>query len=153
MPYLVYKLIHIFAVMLLFVSLGGLAALRQGTSGAVAASLSRLLGILHGVALLLVAGAGFGLMAKIGIHGAWPLWIWIKLGVWVLLGAALAAVRRSPEGARAVLLGLPLLGAIAAWAALYKVGPLQGRLAPTLAAPTFAANPGEEGEGTLALFG
>ena len=108
------KVVHVLGVLLLFASLGGLAALR-GVGG-------RPYKILHGVALLVVFVAGFGLLAGLGLHspGSWPAWVWIKLVVWLLLGASLAAIKRADRHAELLLLGLTILGAVAAWAALAK---------------------------------
>jgi hypothetical protein len=42
--------------------------------------------ITHGLGLLLVLVAGFGMLAKLGIHGV-PTWAALKLIIWVALGA------------------------------------------------------------------
>ena len=42
---------------------------------------------LHGLIMFLILLAGFGLMAKIKIHSPWPLWIYIKLLLWLSLSA------------------------------------------------------------------
>jgi hypothetical protein len=47
----------------------------------------------------------------------WPTWIFIKLGLWLILGGAVAVVRRTPELGRVWLLLLPLVGGAAAWVA------------------------------------
>ena len=61
-----YKVVHIFGVLLLFVALG--AALGDG-------SRRRLASMTHGIGLLIVLIAGFGALARLGIHspGSWPL--------------------------------------------------------------------------------
>jgi hypothetical protein len=118
MPIEVYKLLHLLGIMLLFASLGGMAilGLRGGEEREVA-PLRKLLTIGHGVALLVVFVAGFGLMARLGIMSGWPTWIYIKLALWLVLGAAVAVVRRTPELGRVWLFLLPLVGAAAAWVA------------------------------------
>jgi hypothetical protein len=111
-----YKVIHIAAVLYLFTALGGLmlhAVDRVQTDGG-----RKLAGLTHGVALLVVLITGFGLVA--GLQTGMPLWIWLKLGIWLAIGASLAAIRRMPNQARLLWLVLPLLGAAAAYLAIFK---------------------------------
>jgi hypothetical protein len=110
-----YKVVHIFGVLLVFVALG--ATLAEG-------SRRRLASMTHGIGLLIVLIAGFGALARLGIHspGNWPLWIWLKLVIWLVLGAAMIFAKRSPAAARALWWLLPLLGAAAAYLALFKPG-------------------------------
>src|SRR5690606_13885197 len=118
MPTEVYKLLHLLGIMLLFASLCGMAilGLRCGEDREVK-PLRKQLVIAHGVSLLVVFVAGFGLMARLGIMSDWPTWIFLKLGLWLVLGAAVAVVRRTPELGRLWLWLLPLVGAAAAWIA------------------------------------
>lgn len=115
--YLLFKVVHLLGVMLLFASVGGLA----GMAAAGRAADARLARMLHGIALLLLFLTGFALLSSLGMSApsAWGAWVWIKLVVWLLLGGSLALARRERH-ARWVLVGLPLLGAVAAWAALVK---------------------------------
>jgi hypothetical protein len=120
MPYEFYKVLHLLAILVLFTAMGGLAmvTLRGGTDAEMKAARKPLM-ILHGVALLVIFVAGFGLMAKLGMmKSGWPKWIFGKLGVWLVLGAGTALVKR-PMGSAWYLL-LPLVGAIGAWLAVYK---------------------------------
>jgi quinol-cytochrome oxidoreductase complex cytochrome b subunit len=120
MPYELWKVVHLAGVIALFASLGGLAAL----SLVARPESSKPFKVLHGVALGLIFLAGFGLLAKLGFGspGSWGAWVWIKLGVWLVLGGALAFVRKAGRNATAVLLLCALLGAVAAWAAVTKPG-------------------------------
>ena len=120
MPYELWKVVHLIGVITLFASLGGLAALSLvGRPEA-----SKPFKVLHGVALFVLFLAGFGLLAKLGMGGpsSWGVWVYVKLGVWLALGAALAFVKSAGRNATAVLLLCALLGAIAAWAAVAKPG-------------------------------
>lgn len=119
--YSVYRLVHLFGIFTLFVILGGLSygAARGGASG----TISRRTGaILHGVALFIILLGGFGLLARLGVmHGMnWPAWVWAKLAIWALMGAAVVIPKRKPEWAGALLLTLPLFGLLAAWLAVFK---------------------------------
>lgn len=55
-----------------------------------------------GISSLLILVAGFGLMARIGVsHQGWPLWIYLKLGIWLVLAAATPLVlKRFPRHSR-----------------------------------------------------
>ena len=115
--YLLFKVVHLFGVMLLFIAVGALA----GMAAAGRASEARWARMLHGIALVIVFLAGFALLSSLSMSapGTWGAWVWIKLAVWLALGASLVLARQERH-ARWVLWGLPLLGAVAAWAALVK---------------------------------
>ena len=86
MSYETYKVLHLLGIMLLFACLGGLAILTlRGGEDRDVAPLRKLLTIGHGVSLLVVFVAGFGLMARIGIMKGWPTWIYAKLALWLML--------------------------------------------------------------------
>lgn len=116
MSYSLYKVLHVAAVLFVFTALGGLLvdALRGGGDKAS----RKLPGLTHGIALLAVLITGFGLIARLGL--GFPLWIWLKIVVWLAIGASIAAIRRLPQHARTLWLALPLLGAVAAYLAIYK---------------------------------
>lgn len=115
MSYAFYKILHLFAILLLFTSLGTLAAAARGNE-----TLQRIARVTHGVALLLILVAGFGLMARLGLFGAIPLWAWVKIGLWLLLGLAVLPLRRKPRWATGLWIAFPLVGALAAWLAVTK---------------------------------
>jgi hypothetical protein len=114
-----YKVLHILGIILVFMSLGGatLHATGGGTRdnnparGRVAA--------LHGVGLLLLIVAGFGMLARIQGSMALPPWVHPKLLVWVLLGAAPVLISRKPGSAKALWIALPLLGVTAAYFGIF----------------------------------
>ncbi len=120
MPYEFYKVLHLLAILVLFTAMGGLAmvTLRGGSETEKKAARKPLM-ILHGVALLVIFVAGFGLMAKLGMmKSGWPTWLFGKFAVWLFLGGAMALVKR-PMGSAWYLL-LPLVGGVGAWLAVYK---------------------------------
>lgn len=116
MSYEFYRVLHILGIVLLFASLGALAAIGGGTGD----RLRRIAAIMHGVAVAVILTAGFGLLARLEMFGGFPIWIWLKLAIWSLLAVAVLPLRRKPELAARLLLGLPLLGVVAAWLAVYK---------------------------------
>jgi len=115
----VWKVGHVIGVLLLFVSLGGLVALRDA-----APERQRGFKILHGWGLAIVFLVGFKLLSSLGLSspGSWPGWVWGKLGMFLLLGASPVLIRRAGRRAEQVLLALVLLGGVAAWLALAKPG-------------------------------
>ncbi len=119
MSYAAYKVIHILGVLFVFTSLG---ALMLASRAAVERGDRKLAGLTHGIALILVLIAGFGTAAKLGLPnpGAWPLWLWIKVAVWLVLGGIIVLIRRAPQLTTLLWWLLPLLGGIAAWAAIFK---------------------------------
>lgn len=118
MPYEAYKVLHVFSVLLTFTVLGGLA-LHSANGGNRGSNQSRkLTSALQGLGLLMILIAGFGLLARLG--SGFPLWVLLKLAIWMLVGASAVVIRRSPAISRALLLLLPILGGIAAWLAVYK---------------------------------
>jgi len=117
MSALTYKVLHIFAVLLTFTALG--AATSQALAGSGKGSPGhKLAGLTHGIALLVIVISGFGLIAKLGY--GFPLWIWIKIAIWLLIGGAIALIRRAPQHATTLWFAIPLLGGFAAYLALYK---------------------------------
>ena len=115
-----YKVLHLFGIMLMFSALGAAIAAAVGGDGS--PQLKKLGGLAHGIALVIILVAGFGLLARQGFTGSWPLWVWLKLVIWVVFGAATVFVRKAGEKAGWLLILLPMLGAVSAWLALYRVG-------------------------------
>lgn len=112
--YELFQILHIFGIVLLFMSIGALAfhGLAGGTRetnparGLVAAT--------HGLGVLLLIVAGFGMLhTKYG--GALPGWVHPKLLVWLVLAAAPSILGRNPGAARVFWLLAPLLALGAAY--------------------------------------
>lgn len=122
LPYGFYKIVHILGIALSLVALGGLAvhALNGGQKAENAAR--KLLIAMHGAGTLFVLVGGFGLLARIGFaHGSgFPLWLWVKLGVWTAFAVVVVLPYRRPQATRPLLIALPLLAATAAVMAVYK---------------------------------
>jgi hypothetical protein len=123
MSYLAYKLIHLFGILLLVVSLAAMLS-RSAWGGALDGrdSWKGRLMALHGVALLLVLLGGFGLMARLGIPHTevYPGWIFVKLSIWLLLGAMAVIPKKRPSWSVPALLFIPVLGLVAGYVALFK---------------------------------
>jgi uncharacterized membrane protein len=119
-----YNVVHIVGIVLVMSALGATAihALNGGTRQTNAAR--GLVAGLHGTGVLLILIGGFGMLARLGFqHGAnFPLWLWVKLAVWVTAAALLFVPYRRPALAKPIYLALPVLGGLAAYMAIYKPG-------------------------------
>ena len=110
MSLLFYKVLHIMGLSLVITAL----SIRMFAG----AGMKKATGIAHGVGMLIVLTGGFGMIARLGLDG-FPGWVWVKLLLWVVLGAALALINRkkSPAGIWA---GLVIIMTLGAYLALYK---------------------------------
>jgi hypothetical protein len=120
-PVAIYKVIHFLGLFLVFGGLGALSALfAAGTPPG--GRVYKLIYRTFGIGMFLVLLGGFGLLARLlSGEGDWALWIWIKLAVWISLGLMPLVARSSPTRAKWLLLMVPLLGAIAAIAVVFKI--------------------------------
>lgn len=118
----VYKLVHLVAMFALFVAVGGSAVHAANRRAKEANVVRGALAALHGLALLFILVGGFGMLARLGVKHDWlfPLWLWVKLVVWLLFAFALALPARKPELAKPMLFLAPLFGGVAALMALLK---------------------------------
>lgn len=115
-PYAAYKVMHIVGVMLLLLSIGGYIILSMnGTQRG-----KRLALITHGIAVLIILVAGFGLMARLGYITGWPVWIWFKLGIWVMLTSIIIFIKKYPQFSAILWFVVPLLSGFGAYLAVYK---------------------------------
>ena len=57
---------------------------------------------LHGTGLLIMLVSGFGLLARMGLVGAMPTWVYLKLGLWAFFAVAVSVLKRKGH------LGMPL---------------------------------------------
>lgn len=76
MPLAVYHILHIVGLILVFIGFGALLS-SEGAKSSMK---------WHGTGLLISLVSGFGMLAKMGIMGAMPVWVYIKLGLWLVLG-------------------------------------------------------------------
>jgi hypothetical protein len=112
-----YKLLHLLGILLVFQGIGASVALARSEAGA---PWRRASAIGHGIGMILLLVAGFGMLAKLGIMASMPGWVWAKLVIWLILGALPTLLRKSPGAVRWVWGGAIGLGALAASMALFK---------------------------------
>ena len=109
-----YRLLHITGLVILFLGLG--AVLIPGPGGAAAKTGM----ILHGIGLALMLFAGFGAVAKANIAFPWPLWLWGKLVIWLILGAVPSMHKRGVIPAKLTWLIAIGIAALAAYLAIFQ---------------------------------
>lgn len=116
MDYLSYKFLHLAGVLFLFTALGGMAIGARHQD----AQVRKLGSIVHGLSLLVLLVSGFGLIARLGIgHDGIPMWIWIKLALWLVFGASVVLIKRWQGGRVTLWLLLPVIGLVAAYLGLF----------------------------------
>jgi hypothetical protein len=92
MSYETYKFIHIVGLILTLSALTILCLVNFESSQISKKTTS----ILHGLGLVLLLVAGFGMLAKLGIHGL-PIWVLIKTLIWIWLGLCTVIIKRVPK--------------------------------------------------------
>ena len=119
MSYEIYKIIHLVAIVLLFSGLVGLLTI-QMSGGIVAGKVKSMVFISHGVGLLVLLISGFGLIARLGLINGLPGWIYAKLALWLVLGAAISLVKRKGGIGWPIFVSLIAVFTIAAVLAILK---------------------------------
>lgn len=119
MSYQVYKVMHLFGVLTLLFTLGS-AYLLSAFDINIIKKHKKAINIVHGVSLMVALTGGFGLLARIGIKGGFPGWVWVKIIIWLLFGAATAILFKKPQARKAMYLVIPALSFAAIFMAVYK---------------------------------
>lgn len=119
MSYPFYKVLHLFGIFMVLMSLGGIA-LHMANGGARQFMNRKWIGMLHGVGLLIALIGGFGLLARLGLTKGFPSWIWGKLAIWLFLGFVPALFYRRPQMAKTLWLAVFVLAVVSASLAVYK---------------------------------
>ena len=122
LSYATYKVLHLLGIFLLFVALSGVALHAANGGNRQDNRLRRAVSIMHGLGMLIVLVAGFGLLARLNIVGNafGEGWMVAKLVIWFVAGALLAVPYRMPERAPFIFYLLPVLGLAAAMLAIHK---------------------------------
>ena len=113
-----YKVLHVLGVAATVAAIAGLSM--RAAAGSNDEGSRKLAGMTHGLALILVLFTGFGALAKLGMSGSLPLWVWAKLGLWLFMGGMIVLIRKMPHLAKLWWFAAPLLAGLGAYLALYK---------------------------------
>lgn len=76
MPLAAYHILHILGLILVFIGFGALLSNDSAKSAMK----------WHGTGLLISLVSGFGMLAKMQLFSALPTWVYVKLGLWLVLG-------------------------------------------------------------------
>ncbi len=120
MPYELYKVLHIIGVVSVW---GGLsAAVLHAVNGGTKQTNPnhKLIAMTHGVGMFLILLGGFGMLARLGMTDGIPGWIWLKLTIWLVVGALLMVPLRVPKLAKPMWFALPIIAGLATYIAMTK---------------------------------
>jgi hypothetical protein len=121
MDYPAIKLFHLVGIMLIFLGLGGMVFAAYSGFGPVKNQIRRAAAFCHGIGLLLILVSGIAMLSSLGLlHGDPPGWAKGKFVIWLLLGGSISLAARWSRGIWILLPVWILLGAAAAYLALYK---------------------------------
>ena len=123
MPYQFYLVLHFLGIFLILLPLGGMC-FHMAAGGTRAWPLRKFAAMLHGIGLLIVLIAGFGLLAK--LHLGFPVWAMGKLAIWLVLGGIPALIYRKGQMAKTWLFLILVLAVLAGGLAAYKPGQTYG---------------------------
>jgi hypothetical protein len=120
LSYQFYKTLHLIGVFMVLCSLGGIGlyVVNGGTKNAFAQR--KWLAATHGIGLLISFVAGFGLLAKLGLMSGLPVWVILKMVIWLILGALPAIFYRKEKVGKGFWFSIVILAAFAAYLAINK---------------------------------
>jgi hypothetical protein len=116
----VYKLLHILGVLVTFAALGGLALTVLNGATKQSSGARKTIAMAHGIGTFVILLGGFGALARLGVTGGLPGWIFVKLAIWLVIAGLVVVPYRKPELAKPIFWSLPLLGAVSVAMALWK---------------------------------
>lgn len=120
MSYEFYRVLHLFSVFGVALSLGGMTIYMAAGGSRAAFSTRKFVGAMHGIGLFLTLVGGFGLLARLGLVQGMPGWAIAKLVLWIALGGLPALIYRKPQYAKTLFITIWLLTGVAAYLARYK---------------------------------
>ena len=125
MPYAVYKVIHLSGIFLIVLPLGGVV-FHVAMGGDRNNSGRRLMATVHGIGMLLALGGVLGMIQSLQLPWPWPVWLFMKFGIWLILGALIGLAYKAKKCPKSMLLFIWVLLTAAVYIALFK--PFQASL-------------------------
>jgi uncharacterized membrane protein SirB2 len=101
---------------MLFLGIGG--AIIRAALNSKAEKLEKFVLLNHGIGLVLILIAGFGLLAKIGM--VFSGWVILKIVIWLIMGALIMPIKKMPEKRAVWWFTALILGSFAGYLAFYK---------------------------------
>jgi hypothetical protein len=105
-----YHFLHLIGLIFVFIGFGGLLS-SEGAKKAM---------MWHGIGLVISLVSGFGMLAKMGIMGAMPPWVWIKIALWLVLGFLPVLAKRRVLAAPLVVLIAAVIGGVLGYIGYFK---------------------------------
>lgn len=109
----IFKVLHIIGAILLFTGIGGLMGCGENRP-----HINKIVSIFNGLGLLILLIAGMG-MQGMG-HLGWPLWLILKLVIWVVMAVIFTMTKKDKIGMKNGVLILVGLGCVVAWLCIMK---------------------------------
>jgi len=115
-----YRTLHLFGIFTVILSLGGMC-LHVASGGTREYAGRKLAALTHGIGLLVVLVAGFGLLAKEGLmQQGMPGWVIAKLVIWLILGGLPALIYRQAKLAKLFWVLILVFATCAAFLAIFR---------------------------------
>src|SRR5271167_2633288 len=92
MDYATLRIVHITGIVMTFMGLTGILALKLG-GGAAPLKTRLIFHLSHGIGLITIIVTGFMLAHVLGLHGA-PPWLMGKFVIWLVAGASMVLANR-----------------------------------------------------------
>lgn len=104
-----YQILHLTGIFMIFIAYGGLIV--RSALGSDSKGIRRLGAMTSGIGLFLSLLGGFGLLAR--LNYGWPLWVLVKVAIWLALGFLIVLINRQPKMAQSLWWVTILLGVVA----------------------------------------
>jgi hypothetical protein len=115
----IYKVVHMTGLAMIMLGLGSLLG-TYATGKAPEQGWRVSMAIVHGIGMAFVLIGGFGMMARLGLTGALPGWVLVKLTVWLILGGSMVLAKRKAHLRTKLLIVWALLVMLAAYMGIFK---------------------------------
>lgn len=121
MPYEVYKVLHLVGIFMVFATVGATSIYAMAGGEKKDFKMRKLTAITHGIGLLLVFVAGFGLLARMKISAS-ESWVLGKMVIWAIFAGATWMAYKLQKAASLLWGAIFVLGAVAVYLVQYKPG-------------------------------